>query len=376
MARKSDFLGSNLSFEFKDSALAYEVLDWARWAPSGDNSQPWRFEIVDAFCIRVHGFDFRDSVLYDFDGHASHMAHGALLQTLEIAAASLGHRADWSLVTSIDNDRLPIYEVRLRPDPHLPANPLLASIKARTVQRKMMSWRPLTAQQKQALENSIGPDFQMQFFESFRERLKATWLIWNNAEIRLKCPEAYAVHSTIVEWRSQFSKDLIPDQALGAPLFFLPVMEWGLRSWERVQFMNRFLAATLVSRSILELWPGISCASHFLIRPRRAPENFLDWVHLGAAVERFWLTASQLGLHLQPQQTPLFFRCYVQAGRPFSKEPKFFRRSQEISLEFEKLVGASRQDPFGFFGRIGFCTPPKSRSLRKDLKDLIIKKPL
>ena len=24
-----------------------KILDLARWAPSGDNTQPWRFEIVD-----------------------------------------------------------------------------------------------------------------------------------------------------------------------------------------------------------------------------------------------------------------------------------------------------------------------------------------
>ena len=55
------------------------ILDRARWAPSGDNTQPWRFQIVADDQLIVHGHDTRDEILYDFDGHASHMAHGALL---------------------------------------------------------------------------------------------------------------------------------------------------------------------------------------------------------------------------------------------------------------------------------------------------------
>ena len=67
-----------------------KILDLARWAPSGDNTQPWRFEIAGDDHLVVHGSDTRDWCLYDFNGHASHMAHGALLETLRIAATGEG----------------------------------------------------------------------------------------------------------------------------------------------------------------------------------------------------------------------------------------------------------------------------------------------
>ena len=62
------------------------VLDLARWAPSGDNTQLWRLDIVDNHLIRVHGTDTRDRIFYDYDGHPSHIAHGALFETTRIAA--------------------------------------------------------------------------------------------------------------------------------------------------------------------------------------------------------------------------------------------------------------------------------------------------
>ncbi len=40
------------------------ILELGRWAPSGDNTQPWRFEIAEDGLIRIHGFDTRDEVVY------------------------------------------------------------------------------------------------------------------------------------------------------------------------------------------------------------------------------------------------------------------------------------------------------------------------
>ena len=76
--------------------ILLRILDLARWAPSGDNTQPWRFEIVADDHIAIHGFDTRDRVIYDFDGHPSQMAHGALLETLRIAASGFQLEAEWA----------------------------------------------------------------------------------------------------------------------------------------------------------------------------------------------------------------------------------------------------------------------------------------
>ena len=63
-----------------------QILELARWAPSGDNTQPWRFEILDSHRLVVHGHDTRDHCVYDLDGHPSQISLGALLETMAIAA--------------------------------------------------------------------------------------------------------------------------------------------------------------------------------------------------------------------------------------------------------------------------------------------------
>jgi hypothetical protein len=107
------------------------------------------------------------------------------------------------------------------------------------------------------------------------------------------------------------------------------------------------------------------------VRPRRPPATLADWVDLGIAVQRIWLTATQQGLHLQPQMTPVIFRWYARAGRRFSTEAQLGRQALDLATEFEHLVGATQGDAFGFFARVGECHVPDSRSIRRDLSELL-----
>ena len=347
-----------------------QILDLARWTPSGDNTQPWRFEIVDDHLIRVHGSDTRDHILYDYDGHPSHIAHGALLETMRIAASGFGLTTNWT-ISSEGEDRNPVYDMSLAQDPALIRDPLFDCIETRTVQRRPMKTTPLTSTQRQALIDAAGEGFSVQLFESWGERKKVAGLLWDSAKIRLTCPEAYAVHKDIIEWRVRYSKDRIPEQAVGVDPATARLMEWVMQSWERVAFFNRYLLGTVAPRIQLDLLPALCCAAHLLVRPQRPPAHLADWVHLGIAVQRIWLTATRLGLHLQPQMTPVIFRWYASAGRHFSTEPTLFEQALKLSGDFERIANATPTANFGFFARVGVSQVPQSRSIRQDLVALM-----
>jgi len=347
-----------------------QILELARWAPSGDNTQPWRFEIVDDHLIRVHGTDTRDHVLYDYEGHASHIAHGALLETMRIAASGFSLSAHW-ILSSEGDDRNPTYDVHFTDSLEIVQDPLFACIETRTVQRRPMKTTPLTETQRQALINAAGEGFGIQLFETLGERLQVATLLWNSAKIRLTCPEAYPVHRDIIEWRVRYSKNRIPDQAVGVDPATARLMEWVMQHWGRVAFFNRYLLGTVTPRVQLDWLPSIYCAAHLLVRPQRPPTHLTDWIQLGVTVQRIWLTATQQGLHLQPQMTPVIFRWYARAGRHFSTLPTLFEQAHKLSGDFERIVNATSNDDFGFFARVGVSQVPRSRSIRQDLDDLM-----
>ena len=133
-----------------------QILDLARWAPSGDNTQPWRFEIKGEHEVVVHGFDTRDHCVYDLDGHPSQMALGALLETMHIAATGHGLRAEVTRRPDLPDEKI-TFDVRFMPDASVRPNPLIPFITVRAVQRRPLRTTALTMAQKAALEACVAP---------------------------------------------------------------------------------------------------------------------------------------------------------------------------------------------------------------------------
>ena len=348
-----------------------QILDLARWAPSGDNTQPWRFEIAGDDRLVVHGHDTRTWCLYDYNGHASHMAHGALLETLRIAATAHGLESVWRLRAD-STDTAPVYDVTLSPVSGLAADPLLSCIERRTVQRRAMRATPLDSGQRTALAAAPGAGYTVQCFETGAERRAVAGLLWRNAYLRLTCPEAYPVHKDVIEWRARFSKDRIPEQAVGVDAATARLMEWVMASWGRVQFFNRFLGGTIAPRVQLDLIPALACSAHLLLKADVPPRDLADHVRAGAAMQRLWLTATAVGLHLQPEMTPVIFRWYARSGQRISHDPAIDHGAAALAERFEQIAAIGPDQALSFFCRVGVSDPPRSRSLRKGLDELLL----
>lgn len=346
-----------------------DILELARWAPSGDNTQPWRFEVITDHRLIVHGFDTRDHCVYDLDGHPSQIAHGVLLETLAIAASAHGLKADISRQPD-SLESLPSYVVNLIPDSMLTPDPLLPYVQQRSVQRRPMRMAALTAAQKQALQEAAGSLYTVRWFEGGKQRWQMAKLMFANARLRLTLPEAYSVHRDIIEWNARFSDDKVPDQALGLDAMTLKLMRWVMVSWKRVKFFNTYLAGHLTPRIELDLMPGLFCAAHFALRARQPLETPDDYVAAGRAVQRFWLTATRLGLQLQPEMTPLIFSRYIREGIEFSRMPGAAETAAGLGQRLMEIFQGMPINQVAFLGRIGNGKVPSSRSLRLPVERL------
>ncbi|MEO5698421.1 MAG: nitroreductase family protein [Burkholderiaceae bacterium] len=357
-----------------DRTMVEQILDLARWAPSGDNTQPWRFQIVDDAHVVVYGFDTRNHCVYDLDGHPSQISIGALLETISIAATA--HRLLASITRRPDaRDETPTFDVRFGADADVRSDPLIAQIPLRSVQRRPMRTRPLTPSEKQALEASVGTSHRVLWLEGAATRLRTARLMFENAKLRLTMPEAYRVHRDIIHWGVRHSEDRVPDQALGVDPMTARLMRWIMRDWQRVEFFNRYLAGTVAPRIQMDLLPGLLCAAHFVLLANRRPEGIDDYVAGGRAVQRFWLTAAGLGLVLQPELTPLIFGRYAREGRPFSETPGMLEQALKLSRKLDALIGSTESQHAVFIGRIGAGSTPTSRSTRRPLEDLLVSAP-
>ena len=346
-----------------------QVLDVARWAPSGDNTQPWRFEISGDTTVVVHGFDTRSHCVYDLDGRASQISLGALLETMSIAASAHRWEMDFLRRAGQPDDRQ-TFDVAFSLSSDRVRDPLLDFVKTRTVQRRPMQARPLTEAEKSKLEACLAPRFSVRWLEGLQTKWQVANLMFSNAKVRLTMPEAFEVHRAVIEWGAQYSEDRMPDAALGADSLTTRLMRYVMKDWARVEFFNRYLAGTVAPRLQLDLIPGLACAAHFVLVDELTRGTIDDHVEAGRAVQRFWLTATQLGLHQQPEMTPLIFGSYVRAGMPFTRVPKVAALAGRVAARLKDVIGV---DPGRavWMGRLGAGPAATARSVRLPLSSLM-----
>lgn len=346
-----------------------QILELARWAPSGDNMQTWRFEILAPDHLAVHAYDTRDHCVYDLDGHPSQIAFGTLLETIAIAASGHGLRADIARRPG-GRETHPVFDVRFAADPAITRSPLVDVIDKRTVQRRPMRTTPLTAEHKRLLEATVAPEYSLAWLETRDQKWKAAKLMFNNARLRLTMPEAFETHRSIIDWENRKeSPDKVPAGALGVDAMTLHLMKWAMVSWRRMATVNT-LMGTWAPRLQMDLAPGMACAAHFVLKAKRAPQSIDDYVAAGRALQRFWLTMTTFGLYMQPEMTPLIFSKYAREGTRFTAQPKLAQAAQDLQRQTEALIFNGDLHPV-YMGRLGYGPAPEARSVRRPLAELM-----
>lgn len=350
------------------------VVELARWAPSGDNVQSWRFQIYDGDTLVVHAWDTRDHCIYDLRGRATQLSVGALLETLSIAATQVGRRVLCEPLKPTREGRF-AFRLTLSPDPSVQPDPLVPCIALRATQRRPMSTRPLSPGEKTAMEAALGEGFEARWIEGTGPRVGIARLLWDNARLALSLPEAFETHRSVIEWEAQFSQDRIPEAAIGLDPISSRVARWMMADWARFRVSARWLAGTVLPRLQLQALPAIACAAHFLLLSRRPLTTADEYLEAGRAWQRFWLTATRLGLWSQPEMTPLIFRSYVREGVPFTADPGGNHLAARLASRFDDMFGNAVADRAFVMGRIGAGPAPRSRSLRLPMDQLIVDSP-
>ena len=95
-------------------------------APSGDNVQPWDFQVSENFTvIKLYNCPEKDDSYYNYQQSASYIAHGAVIENIVIAAEHSGCQTEINLFHDNENPNL-IAKIHLtaaspRPTPYYEA---------------------------------------------------------------------------------------------------------------------------------------------------------------------------------------------------------------------------------------------------------------
>ena len=354
------------------SPAVERILDAARWAPSGDNAQPWQFEVSDCdeitICVRREVGN-----VYEYhDGEPTLLSAGALLENIIVAAPTFGKGVTWRYQGSETGEHR--IQVQLIDVPTPLPNPLFSQIYQRSVDRRPYRMQSLTPENKRLLANSVDKELTIEWFETLEARWNVAALTAMATNIRLRIPETFAIHHRIVDWVNDLSSAAIPSGALGVDALTLKVMRWALKDQKRTDFANR-LGSPIIAGVQMDTLPGIFSSAYVAIRIPERPydhdERVSQLLRAGQAIQRFWLTATGLGLVMQPCLAALAFAHYGRTGEPFTVS----ERGRLLAAKLAHRAGRvfSRPEELVFLGRVGVPNVRKveSRSTRMPLASLM-----
>jgi molybdopterin/thiamine biosynthesis adenylyltransferase len=349
-----------------------EILHAARWTPSGDNEQPWRFEKLGNQTILVHlaAKDTRNVYHYR-DDEPNVLAVGMLLESLRIAASAHGRTTQWRVEPGYDPLRV---HVQFVIDGTIGSDPLYAALGQRSVDRNRYRARPLTEVERLTLEASLRGGLQIDWHQTLGARWRFSRLSALATDIRLRAPETFHVHQSIIDWNTSLSPQKIPARALGLGTTTLRIMHWAMHDWQRTKILNRF-AGTGSAALQMDYIPILSSSAVFTLRfhttgqDRRGTDELL---RAGMCLQRFWLTAANLGLALQPACAVLIFAHYGENEASFTADESVQAKAKRLAQMFRLVLGADTAN-YVFMGRIG---EPLSRmgvvrSVRRPVNELM-----
>ena len=266
-----------------------ELVGVAVAAPSLHNTQPWRFRIRDGGAvIELLADPARMLPKADPSGRAAHIACGAALFNLRMAAAVAGLQTDIRLLTDPGQPLL-LAEVRLA-GTRQAATPwereLHAAIERRQSNREPYSTRPVPSDTRAELARAASAEGAILHFLDRDEALRVRRLA-ADAELYLLADPAY--RAEVARWvGGRHDSDGIPDSALGPT------------SPEGGQPVRRFAPGRPrpVRYARFEENPQLAVLS---VRAGGAR----NWLAAGQALQRVWLTATSRGISCCPLTQPL-----------------------------------------------------------------------
>lgn len=339
-----------------------KILEAGVQAPSGSNSQPWRFK-VGADTIAVFMIPEKDHPILNFRNRGTLLAAGALIENIVVAAAHYAVKANVSILPDKYDPKL-VGTVSLKAGGA--KEELFEAIWKRATNRKPYSTKAIVDTTKQDL---------MAVPAALGERGVTLKLTERPDEIK-KLAEAASVNEAVLfgnkELHRLFFKEIVwteREENERKEGLYLKTMElkpsqafairYLLKYWPVMKFFDRLGAGRSIARGNAEGYAR--CGAYGAVLCGDKDEDF---VRSGRVIERAWLLATAAGLSFHLQTGVNFFYQRIVGGGEvvFSqKETVLIRREYAAIAD---IFGAKDRFVPALF-RIGYGGEPSARSSKK-----------
>lgn len=343
-----------------DKEIVKAIIEDGIYGISGDNSQPWRFE-VGGEKLDILNIPDRDNPILNVRQRGSYVAHGSLIENMIISASSKGYKTDLKLFPDSSNSNL-VARLSFAKD-FVKNEPLHPYIKKRSTNRKPYSVVPLKEQEKAQL--LAAADFvgggELRFSEEPDDKKIIGKALAVTEQIALTTKELHQLFFKDMIWTEKEEREkkhglFIKTLELPPPARLIFKL---IKHWPVMRVFNLLGFYKLAALGNAKVY--VSSGAHGAIL---VPDNDQDFVTAGRIMQRVWLTATKLGLFMQPVTGVLFLRQRMKF------DPKPFNEKQVMMVKeaygtLEKAFGAY-PGVIAMLFRIGAAEPPSARSSRME----------
>ncbi|MFA5932133.1 MAG: hypothetical protein WC793_02040 [Candidatus Paceibacterota bacterium] len=342
-----------------------EILKYGVMAPSGDNSQPWKF-VLSGTKLKIYNLPDKDNPYLNFMQSGSLIAHGALLKNIEIASSKIGLISKIKLFPTPNDSNL-IAEISFEEASSAQqVDPLFEFISKRATNRRPYKNNPLSEEENVLLKEARAfEDVILHFIIDPKEK-KQAGIIGSSAEIIIL--ENKLLHEYLfkdVMWSTEQERRERHGLYIKT-MEFNPIQQFLFKLASNKTLMRIAIKIGLpyfIAKQDATLYSSGS-AIGLLTLKKISPENF---VKLGMKMQEIWLKTTSLGLAFQPISAILFL------GFKLKSNPN----DQTLKNKHINMALKSYQDTFSTFNldsdetplmmfRIGHAKDPSARSSRKE----------
>ncbi len=334
------------------------LLRYAILAPNPHNAQSWQVELTGENGMRLLVDRSRLLPFSDPPARQVHIGQGTFLELLEMAARQHGYRSDMvyfpdgEYSNAVVEDR-PVAAVTFALDAKASPDPLFAEISRRvSIKRPFEDDRTISESDRKALQASVHPDGIFRMTQSREQTQELARLCREAMEVEVS---SRARDRETAAW-FRFSDWELAEKRDGFGLAQNGVT--GARKWlaEHVQLSREQAAdpgSSFARGAITMAWEQAASASAFAALVGTANTR-LEQVLMGRAYARIHLTATRLGLAMQPMSQLL----------------EEYPEMSGLQQRMKSVLGIGSGQTVQMLFRLGYARPT-AHSPRRDVRSLI-----
>ncbi|WP_129352014.1 Rv1355c family protein [Sorangium cellulosum] len=344
-------------------------------APSGGNCQPWRW-VYEARRLGLFHDRARSESLADFRGAGGVVALGAAAENVVLAAhrEGLGVRVS-PFPRAGDEDLAAVLEFFEAPVSGVEGHAmdgLVGAIGQRHTNRRVSRRAELAEEQAAALLTAVRsiPGADLQLIRSAAALQEIGALLGAADRLRLLSERMHADLMKEIRW-TEAEAEARRDGLFIGSLELSPTDRAGYdvcRDYRVLELVRSWGGGKALEKQANKAISG-AMAVALITMPRAGLEDYFQG---GRAMERAWLTATQLGIAVYPMATLPYLFARLIRGHGEGMDPETVVAARALRERYVRLFDVTDATAEILLFRLSLADPASTRSLRRPLEDVLL----